>query len=219
MRVLVLDSALARCSAAMVEDDAVVALRSETRTQGQEAVLPAMAQAVLDEAGTQGVDLIAVTVGPGSFTGIRAGLALAHGIGLALSVPVAGVTVGEAIADAFPRLGERALWVVTDSRRGHVFLERDGGIQSLAHDALPLPRGKVAIAGNAAVPVAARLAAVGANVMLTDARYPLARHIAVVAERRHAGILRPLAAQPLYVDPPEARRLTAGLRPPPGTEA
>jgi tRNA threonylcarbamoyl adenosine modification protein YeaZ len=258
MRVLVLDSALARCTAAVVVDETVIAARSEAREQGHEAVLPVMARDVLDAAVTrQGdqprgdqprgdqprgdqprgdqprgdqpgrdqpggdqpraiqLDLIAVTVGPGSFTGIRAGLALAHGIGLALAVPVIGVTVGEAIADAFPHLGERVLWTVTDSRRGHVFLEHTGEIVSLAVESLPAPAGKVAIAGGAAAHVAARLAAAGANVMLTDARYPLPRHIALVAARRHAGTLPPRPARPLYVDPPEARPQAVGVRPPP----
>jgi tRNA threonylcarbamoyl adenosine modification protein YeaZ len=230
MRILVLDSALARCTAAIVVDDAVMASRAEDRKQGHEAVLPVMARDVLDEAGAArgngprgsgsgrsdlALDLVAVTVGPGSFTGIRAGLALAHGLGLALGLPVVGVTVGEAIADAFPRLGDRVLWTVTDSRRGHIFLERGGEIASLALEALPSPAGKVAIAGGAAMQVAARLAGKGANVMLTDARFALPRHIALVAARRHAGALRPREAQPLYVDPPEARLPAAGLRPPP----
>ena len=215
MRILVLDSALARCTAAVVADDAVVALRTEERKQGQEAVLPMMARDVLNEAGAEGLALVAVTVGPGSFTGIRAALALAHGIGLGLGVPVVGVTVGEAIADAFPYLGDRVLWTVTESRRGHIFLERGAEIVSLAREALPFPPRKVAIAGGAAIPVAARLAAQGANVMLTDARFPQARHIALVAARRHAGVLPPRAAQPLYVDAPDARLPAGGLRPPP----
>jgi tRNA threonylcarbamoyladenosine biosynthesis protein TsaB len=222
MRILVLDSALARCTAALVIDDAVVSTRSEMHKQGQEAVLPVMAQEILAKAsGRQGeemspcIDLVAVTIGPGSFTGIRAGLALAHGIGLALGVPVIGVTVGEAIADAFPHLGDRVLWTVTDSRRGHIFLERDGDTVSLAQDALPSPPGKLAIAGGAALQVAARLAASGANVMLTDARFALPRHIALVATRRHAGALLPRTAQPLYVDQPEAKLPPGGLRPPP----
>jgi tRNA threonylcarbamoyl adenosine modification protein YeaZ len=221
MRILVLDSALARCTAALVVDDAVVASRSEAQRQGQETVLPVMAQDVLAQAsGTAGdtrpcIDLVAVTIGPGSFTGIRAGLALAHGIGLGLGVPVIGITVGEAIADAFPHLGDRVLWTVTESRRGHIFLERNGETISLAHEALPSPPGKVAVAGGAALQVAARLAASGANVMLTDARFALPRHIALVAARRHAGTLPPRAAQPLYVDPPEARLPQGGLRPPP----
>ena len=134
MRVLVLDSALSRRTAAMVTDDVVVAHRTEAvspTAANSGAGLPAMARDVMEEArgssteADQGPDLVAVTVGPGSFTGIRSGLALAHGIGLATNTPVVGVTVGEAMAHAFPHLGDRALWIVTDSRRGHVFLERD----------------------------------------------------------------------------------------------
>jgi tRNA threonylcarbamoyladenosine biosynthesis protein TsaB len=218
MRILVLDSALARCSAAVIAGDIVVASRAEAGAPGKhghEAVLPVMARDVLDGAGA---DLVAVTIGPGSFTGIRAGLALAHGIGLALGVPVVGVTIGEAIAEAFPHLGDRALWVVTDSRRGHIFLERGAEVVSLAQEAVPAPVGKVAMAGNAALNIAARLAARGTDVMLTDARYPLPRHIALVAARRHAGLLAPRAAQPLYVDPPAALLPAGGGRPPPDTQ-
>jgi tRNA threonylcarbamoyl adenosine modification protein YeaZ len=162
-------------------------------------------------------DLIAVTVGPGSFTGIRAGLALAHGIALAAGVPLVGVSVGEALADAFPHLGRRALWCAIDSRRGRIFLERDGVVAAMATDDLPRPEGPVAVAGDAAPAVAARLAARDVDVMLTDARLPMARHIAMVAQRRAAGELPPRAAQPLYVDPPEARLPAAGLRPAPLT--
>lgn len=225
MRILVLDSALARCTAALVVDDAVVATRSEVHQQGQEAILPVMVRDVLVQASgapddlSPCIDLVAVTIGPGSFTGIRAGLALAHGIGLAFGVPVIGVTVGEAIADAFPHLGDRVLWTVTDSRRGHIFLERDGETVSLGQEALPAPPAKVAVAGGAALQVAARLAAGGANVMLTDARFALPRHIALVAERRHAAALPSRLAQPLYVDPPEARPPPGGLRPPPEAPA
>jgi tRNA threonylcarbamoyladenosine biosynthesis protein TsaB len=224
MRVLVLDSAQARRTAAIVVDDVVVTARSEAGGKGHEETLPSMARDVMAEAGSgpagpDRVDLVAVTVGPGSFTGIRSGLALAHGIGLALNVPVVGVTSGEAMAHAFPLLGNRALWTVTDSRRGHVFLERDAGVVSVPLDALPAPGGPVAIAGTAALSAAAALAAGGANVMLTDARFPQPRHIALAAAQRHAGTLKPRDAQPLYVDPPEARRPAGGLRPPPESSA
>jgi len=225
MRILVLDSALTRCTAAVVANESVVAsrtgarsdARSDARSLGHEAILPGLARDAMDEAGTgpSGIDMVAVTIGPGSFTGIRAGLALTHGIGLGLGVPVIGVTIGEAIAEAFPQLGDRVLWIVTDSRRGYIFLEHDGEIVSLAVEALPLPARKVAIAGGAAPQIAARLAAAGANVMLTDARFPLPRHIALVAARRHAGTMPPREPQPLYVDPPEARLPAGGLRPPP----
>ncbi|HEY2621062.1 MAG TPA: tRNA (adenosine(37)-N6)-threonylcarbamoyltransferase complex dimerization subunit type 1 TsaB [Acetobacteraceae bacterium] len=217
MRILALDAALARCAAAVVLDHEVLAMRQTAATQGHAALLPIMARDVLAEAATaaSSLDLVAVTVGPGSFTGIRAGLALAHGIALAVGVPVVGVTVGEALADSLPHLGDRQLWVAIDSRRGRVFLERRNTVVAIQLDALPVPDGRIATAGDAAAAVAARLAARDADVMLTDARLPIARHVAVAAERRFHGELQPLPAQPLYVDPPEARLPAAGLRPPP----
>jgi tRNA threonylcarbamoyladenosine biosynthesis protein TsaB len=217
MRILTLDAALARCAAGLVVDTVLVAARHEDQRRGHAALLPPLAEAVLAEAGLAAtdLDLIAVTIGPGSFTGIRAGLALAHGLALGADIPVIAVTVGEALADALPRLGARKLWVAIDSRRGRVFLERDGTVESVALDALPAPAGPVAIAGDAAPAVAARLAAREADVMLTNARLPTSRHIAMVALARHVGRLPALAAQPLYVDPPEARLPAGGLRPPP----
>jgi tRNA threonylcarbamoyladenosine biosynthesis protein TsaB len=217
MLVLALDAALARCAAALVVDSEVLAARQADATRGHAALLPVMAQEVLADAALRATSLsvVAVTVGPGSFTGIRAGLALAHGIALAAGAPVVGVTVGEALADSLPHLGERQLWVAIDSRRGRVFLERAATVIAIPLDELPTPDRKLAVAGDAAAAVAARLAARGVDVMLTDARLPIARHIAVVAERRFRGELRPLPAQPLYVDPPEAGLPAGGLRPPP----
>jgi tRNA threonylcarbamoyladenosine biosynthesis protein TsaB len=217
MWILALDSALARCSAGLVVDGVLRAGRQQEAGRGQAALLPVMVAAVLDEAGVaaSALDLIAVTVGPGSFTGIRAGLALAHGIALGAGVPVLGVTVGEALADGLPHLGMRQLWSAIDSRRGRVFLEQNGSVEAYALDRLPRPAGLVAVAGDAAVAVAARLAARDVDVMLTDARLPTARHVAMVGARRLAGELPPLPAQPLYVDPPEARQPAGGLRPAP----
>jgi tRNA threonylcarbamoyladenosine biosynthesis protein TsaB len=217
VRVLAIDAALTRCAAGVIIDEHVVAARQEDAVRGHAALLPMMVSAVLDEAGLRAtaLDLVTVTVGPGSFTGIRAGLALAHGIALAAGAPVVGVTVGEALADSLPYLGDRRLWVAIDNRRGRVFLERGGTVVAVALDALPAADGKLAVAGDAAATVASRLAARDDDVMLTDARLPLVRHVAMVAQRRFGGMLRPLAAQPLYVDPPEARLPAGGLRPPP----
>lgn len=215
MRILALDSAVGRCSATIVSGNQVVAGYQQDIDRGHAAILPVMARDCLRDAGIEAaeLDLVAVTVGPGSFTGIRAGVALAQGIALAAGIPVIGVTVGEAIADSLPQLGGRPLWCVTASRRGRVFLEAGADVYSLAITELPNPRGPVAIAGNEAAAVASRLAARGMNVMLTDARMPTGRHIAAVAERRFLGAIRPLAAEPMYVDPPEAK-LPGGKSPP-----
>lgn len=217
MRILTLDSALGTCSAAIVRDGRVLTQREQPAERGQATLLPVMAHDVLAEVAVAAaeLDLIGATVGPGSFTGIRAALALAHGIGLAAGVPVIGVTVGEAIAQALPRLGHRQLWSAIDNRRGRVFLERAAIVIAIAFEDLPVPEGPVAIAGDAAIQVAAWLAARDADVMLTDARLPQPRHIAAAAALRHAGRLPPRAAQPLYVDAPATRLPAGGLRPPP----
>ena len=93
-----------------------------------------------------------------------------------------------------------------------MLLDRAGAVGSVALDALPAADGPVAVAGDAAIEVAARLAARNETVMLTDARLPLARHVAIVGERRLRGELPPLSARPLYIDPPEARLPADGLR-------
>jgi tRNA threonylcarbamoyl adenosine modification protein YeaZ len=235
MLILGLDAALARCSAAVVADGAVLAERCSEGGRGYATLLPAMAQAVLAAARLEAaaLDGVAVTVGPGSFTGLRAALALAHGIGSAAGCPVIGVTVAEALADAldaFPPAAPRPastpdgrhLWIALDSRRGRVFLARVSehlAVSVCALDALPPPPGPVAVAGDAAPEVAARLAADGHDMRLTEVRRPLARHVARVGARRHLGELAPCAAQPLYVDPPEARLPAGGLRPPPSGHA
>jgi tRNA threonylcarbamoyladenosine biosynthesis protein TsaB len=218
MRILALDSAVARCSATLVVDGQVVAAYQQDLERGHASVLPVMAHDTLRDAGIQAadLDLIAVTVGPGSFTGIRGGLALALGIGIAAGRPVVGVTVGEALADSLPQLGGRTLWCATPSRRGRIFLEIGDVVSSLAVTELPRPMQPVAVAGPAASEVASRLAASGVNVMLTDARLPTGRHIAQVAERRFQGAIRHLASEPLYVDPPLAKPPTEAAKPVPG---
>jgi tRNA threonylcarbamoyl adenosine modification protein YeaZ len=171
----------------------------------------------LERSGTAvaGLDAVAVTVGPGSFTGLRAALALAHGLALAANLPVVGVSVAEALAEAAGALEGRALWAAIDSRRARVYLGIAGLWRVVGLDGLPRPPGPVAVAGDAAVAVAARLAARGDDVLLTGARLPFARYVATAGARRLAGELPPLAAQPLYIDPPEAKLPAGGLRPPP----
>ena len=202
--VLTLDAALSGCSAGVVGVDRVLSERRAAGARGQVAALPAMAEVVLSQAEVTPAQLamVAVTIGPGSFTGIRAALSLAHGIALAARVPLVGVTVGEALA--VPG-GGRLQWVAVDTRRGRVFLERDAGVATVALDALPDPSGPVSVAGDAAIAVASRLAARGADVLLLPARMPTPAGVAAAARRRISVGPDSRPVQPLYVDPPEAR--------------
>lgn len=202
--VLALDAALSGCSAGVVGPDGVLAERRAVGARGQIATLPAMAQAVLSQAGIapDQLAMVAVTIGPGSFTGIRAALSLAHGIAIAAKLPLVGVTVGEALA--VPDHG-REQWVAVDTRRGHVFLDRGNGVATVSLDMLPDPPGPVSLAGDAAIAVASRLAARGADVLLLPGRMPTPAGVAMAARRLVEAGLEPRPVQPLYVDAPEAR--------------
>jgi tRNA threonylcarbamoyladenosine biosynthesis protein TsaB len=215
--ILALDASLARCSAAVLADEVILAQRSADAGRGHAALLPPMAQAVLDEAGidANALDAVAAVVGPGGFTGLRAALALAEGIALGARLPCLGVTTGEALAAALPPQVRttRAVWSVIDNRRGRVVLERFapgadsplGPPEVVGEAELPPAQGPVALVGDAAPAVAAWLAAAGVDALLTDVRMPDAAAAARVAALRLAGRLPPLAAQPLYVEAPAVR--------------
>ena len=98
--VLAFDTAAARCAAALVRGDAVLARRDEAMDRGQAERLLPLLEEMLAEAGAAWGDLdgIGVCVGPGNFTGLRLGVAAARGLALALDRPAAGVTVFEALA-------------------------------------------------------------------------------------------------------------------------
>lgn len=218
MRILAVDGALARASAAVWMDGRVLAAAASDGARGQPTALPALAQQVLQQAGLRAtaLDAVAAVVGPGGFTGLRAALALAQGLALAAGRPAIGVTTGEALAaglDPALRAG-REVWCCIDTRRGRLLLERfaPGGMAalgppvSLAPEELPEAQaGGVLLAGDAAGMALPVLLARG--VAAQDSGHALlwAADAAAVAARRLAGTLPPLAALPLYVEPPAVR--------------
>jgi tRNA threonylcarbamoyladenosine biosynthesis protein TsaB len=207
MRLLVLDGSLARCSAALFEDGALVAHAAQAGARGQPTALPPLAEQVL---GGARPDAVAVVVGPGGFTGLRTAIALAEGIALATAARLVGVTTGEALAAALPEgLREaRAVWAAIDTRRGRFLLEGlEAGTppEPMAERDIPAPPGPVALVGDAAPLAAARLLARGFDAMLTDSRLPDAAAAGLVALRRLAGEIPWRDATPLYVEPPAVR--------------
>jgi tRNA threonylcarbamoyladenosine biosynthesis protein TsaB len=212
MRILAIEGALARCSVALVADGAVLAARQSDAARGHPALLPRFAGEVLAEAGVAAtaIDAVAVGVGPGGFTGLRAAIALAEGLARAAGLPLIGVTTGEALAAALPDglAAGRAVWAAIDNRRGRVVVEcfAPAATSPAAPvvaplDSLPVAGAPVLLLGDAAEAVAAILAARG-DVVEARGGLPEAASVATVAARRLAGLLPPRGSAPLYAEPP-----------------
>jgi tRNA threonylcarbamoyladenosine biosynthesis protein TsaB len=217
MRILAIASASEGCAVALVGDATVLAEGGLAGRDGLADRIPGLIAEVLGRGGA--AEAVGVVVGPGGFTALRAGIAAAAGVALARGIPIVGVSVAEALAEALaesqPLPGHRPLWIATQARRGHVVLEAGGAPQTMMLEAVPSPPAPIALAGDAANAVAALLAARGCNIMLTSARRALPRHVAAVAARRLGGDLPPLAAVPLYAEPPRISVPSAAPRPPP----
>lgn len=218
MIVLALDTCLEACSAAVLDGEVVRARVVHPMARGhQEAIGPvvrdAMAQAGLV---FSDIERIGVTVGPGSFTGLRVGLAFAKGLGAALSRPVAGVGALTALAEPY---GPGLVFSIIDARRGQVYLQAfAGGRPLMAPDALEIP---TAAARLAELSAGAPAVLVGGGAGLLADMTPSAQVEPVSAcdpaavARLAAAMAEPGRPRPLYLRAPDAR-LPGGR---PGPEA
>jgi len=122
MRLLVIDTALGACTAAVFEDERPLAVRYEPMAKGHQERLGGLVRDVMAEAGGgfDALDRIGVTVGPGSFTGLRVGLAFAQGLGAALDRPVVGVSALDGLAASVDLAGPPVAALI-DARRGQVY--------------------------------------------------------------------------------------------------
>src|ERR1700729_504278 len=128
MLILAIDTALDACAAGVLDTDAgkLIAQQSEAMKRGHaEALMPLIAR-VIKQAGIgfAALDRIAVTTGPGSFTGLRVGLSAARGIALAANKPVVGVTTLTAYAaPVVSQNAEQPVISAIDARHDHVYLQ------------------------------------------------------------------------------------------------
>ncbi|WP_213775692.1 tRNA (adenosine(37)-N6)-threonylcarbamoyltransferase complex dimerization subunit type 1 TsaB [Bradyrhizobium sp. dw_78] len=136
MLILAIDTALDACAACVLDTGSgeVLAQESQAMKRGHaEALMPLIAR-VRDQAGVAftALDRIAVTNGPGSFTGLRVGLSAARGLALAAGKPVVGVTTLAAFAAPIVGLGlEQPVVSAIDARHDHVYFQAVAGDGSL----------------------------------------------------------------------------------------
>lgn len=182
MKVLGLDSAGGQCAVAVLDDERVASARAEAMTRGQaERLMPLIAETLGAAAvAPAALDLIAVTTGPGSFTGIRIGLAAARGLALATGRPAVGVGVLDAYAAAVPAAARQArtLIVAVESKREEFYLQAftaEGAALAPPAQIHPrdlaagLPSGPLLLAGDAAARLQARLA--GHDIVMASGVY------------------------------------------------
>ncbi len=119
--VLAFDCAVQGLGVAVVQDGIALASRREEGREQAARLLPAIAE-VMAEAGVEkrALSLIAVTTGPGSFTGVRVGLAAARGLAMALGIPLAGITTTDALL-AQAQATDRVVVAAIDSHLGDWF--------------------------------------------------------------------------------------------------
>jgi tRNA threonylcarbamoyladenosine biosynthesis protein TsaB len=122
VRVLGIETATWTASVAIIDE--AVTLTEQTLQQSAShgtALFPLVADALrAAETTLEAIDLLAVSIGPGSFTGLRIGLSMAKGLAMAADIPIVGVPTLEGLAVAAP-LRSHPLWTVLDARKGEVY--------------------------------------------------------------------------------------------------
>jgi len=195
---LAFDTATGTATAALVRGNEVLG-----EGTGRAATILAEANRLLRAAGLRpaDLDLLAVGVGPGSFTGVRIGLAAARGLALALDLPVAGVSTLDALAAGAP-----GAVPVIDARRGEVFTVVSGHVRCLAPDVSEVNRDRTYV-GDGAVRYRATIEDRGGVVPPDDSELHLPRarfHAALAGAGGPAELV-----EPVYLRAPDAEQALA----------
>ncbi len=234
--ILALDTAGAACSVAVWAGEGIRAQAGEAMARGQsERLIPMIGETMTLAAMDYGeLDAIAVTRGPGGFTGVRIGLAAAQGLGLALGRPLIGISNFEALAASIPEVPPGShLVAAIESKRAEIFVQvfrrsetgaaaAKGPGAAVLEDGLEsyLPQGPLLLVGDGAARAATALRAAGREAELAPAPgsclAALAARLAAARSLPGAGVGQP---QPIYlrgpdVTLPDGRKIQAPGRSP-----
>ncbi|RDI62186.1 tRNA (adenosine(37)-N6)-threonylcarbamoyltransferase complex dimerization subunit type 1 TsaB [Microvirga subterranea] len=217
MRVLAIDTALGACSACILQagDAEPLARESIPMERGHaEALLPMLDRVASQvEGGFESLDRVAVTVGPGSYTGLRVGIAAARGIGIAADIPVIGVATLSAFLAPLMAGDKRGLFTAAiDAKHGQIYVQAvaTGGrviippsLMGIRDAIRLLGSGPILVSGSAAPILAAEARMQGVDIQVDEAA--LFPDIAWVA--RLGAIADPTQAlpKPLYLREPDAK--------------
>jgi tRNA threonylcarbamoyl adenosine modification protein YeaZ len=220
MRILAIDTSCGAASAAIVDGFSrqPLARRSEPMTHGHAEALAPIVERVTREAGDgfASIGAIAVAVGPGSFTGIRIGLAMARAMALTLEIPAIGVST--LVAFAAPLLDETHPGVIVsaiDAKHGGVYFQAfessgrplfEPRVANLRDAVRAIGSGPLRLAGDGAEAFALEARRVGLVCESAGAAYPDIVAIARVGLASNASDWPP---RPLYVKPPDVKPMTA----------
>lgn len=216
MNLLAIDTALDRCSVGVAAGDRPPVLVSETIGRGHAERLFGMVSTAMAEAGLDfaGLDRIAVTVGPGSFTGVRVGIAAVRGFALVTGCPVAGIGTLDVIAEAARAIaGPVPVMAVLDAKRDEVYA------QAFDAEGRPLGEPAAATAAEFAGRIVGGMVLAGSGARLVAAALPAARIVHEDSAPDIAALVRlGLEAQlpagpprPLYLRPPDAKPQAAAM--------
>lgn len=224
MRVLAIDTALEACSAAILDTEQgdIVASQSLPMTRGHAEALMPLIDTVMQEAALEfaQIDRIAVTTGPGSFTGLRVGIAAARGIALAASKPVVGLTTLAALSAPLIAADDTtSVAAAIDARHAHVYLQVFGPqgrtlvsprIVPVAEAVVAAMLGPVRLIGSGAGAMAALWPRGTSPLSVDESRAP---DIGWVAKLGAAANEQKAKATPLYLRAPDAQPQDAAQLP------
>jgi len=218
MLTLAIDTASDRCAVALWRDGATGALlgeREHAMARGHGEALFGMVEALLTRCAVKpaGISRFAAIRGPGTFTGLRIGLAAARGLALALNAEAVGITAFQLVAgEDLERTGERASRIVAiDARRGEIYVCVLGpDLEPLAAPSVATPQQAAAVVGDGPDLVIGSGAAALAEAALSAGRRLRTRAVARPAPSllaRLAAMCDPATSppDPLYVRAPDAK--------------